>query len=95
MGPISKIRLYLRHFRERDDVLKVWVVFIYGTSLPHKKVLFYRYREGGYLLHFLKRKCFKIMSIKLNRQFAIFVPWSFLVVIMGTCTQAVDTVFLF
>ena len=23
-GTISKIRLYLRHFRERDDVLKVW-----------------------------------------------------------------------
>ena len=42
-----------------------------------------------------KEEIFKIMSIKLNRQFAIFVPWSFLVVIMGACTQAVDTVFLF
>ena len=72
------------------------VVFIYGTSLPRKKVLFYMYREGGgYLLHILKRKFFKIMSIKLNRQFAIVVPWSFSVVIMGALSQAVETVFLF
>ena len=58
MGPISKIRLYLRHFRERDDVLKVWVVFIYGTSLPHKKVLFYRYREGGVFTALSKEEMF-------------------------------------
>ena len=51
------------------------VLFIYGTSLPRKKDLVIQVQGGGgYLQLFCKRKYFKIKS---NRQFAIFVPWSF------------------
>ena len=49
--------------------------------------------RGGLFTALSKEEMF--MAMKLNRPFAIFVPWSFLVVIMGACTQAADTVFLF
>ena len=93
MGPISKIRLYFRHFRERDDVLKVWggIYLRYFASAQKGAVL--QVQGGGVFTALSKEE--KFMAMKLNRPFAIFVPWSFLVVIMGACTQAADTVFLF
>ena len=93
MGPISKIRLYLRNFRERDDVFKVWsgIYLRYFASAQKGAVL--QVQGGGVFTALSKEE--KFMAMKLNRPFAIFVPWSFLVVIMGACTQAADTVFLF
>ena len=44
---ISKIRLYLRHFRARGWCFQSLGFCLFKvTSLPRKKVLFYRYREG-------------------------------------------------
>ena len=93
MGPISKIWLYLRNFRERDDVFKVWsgIYLRYFASAQKGAVL---HVQGGGVFTALSKEE-KFMAMKLNRPFAIFVPWSFLVVIMGACTQAADTVFLF
>ena len=74
-------------------ISKLGVVFIYSTSLPRIMVLFYRRREGVFTALAYEEMLRYVNEIK--SAFCNVCSMVISVVIMGACTQAADTVFLF
>ena len=59
MGPISKIWLYLRNFRERDDVFKVWSgIYLRYFASAQKGAVLHVQGGGGVFTAYSKEEIF-------------------------------------